>query len=61
MIVDVKVAVGLDLHKKFILATVLEQSGQMSQERFDRTKEGLFSLMADNIESIMEFFCGDNI
>jgi len=46
MTVNIKVAVGLDLHKKFILATVLEQSGQMSQERFDRTKEGLFSLKA---------------
>ena len=43
---DIKVSVGLDLHKKFILATVLWQTGQMIQERFDRTKEGLFSLKA---------------
>ena len=43
---DIKVSVGLDLHKKFILATVLWQTGQMIQERFDRTREGLFSLKA---------------
>jgi transposase len=46
MTVDIKVSVGLDLHKKFILGTVLWQTGQMIQERFDRTKEGLFSLKA---------------
>lgn len=43
---DIKVSVGLDLHKKFILGTVLWQTGEMIQERFDRTKEGLFSLKA---------------
>lgn len=37
-------AVGLDLHKRFILGTALGQSGQMIQERFDRTTDGLFSL-----------------
>lgn len=44
MTTDIKVAVGLDLHKKFILGTILCQTGQMIQERFERTKEGLFSL-----------------
>jgi hypothetical protein len=46
MIGDIKGSVGLDLHKKFILATVLWQTGQMQQERFDRTKEGLYTLKA---------------
>lgn len=44
MVAPFNIAVGLDLHKRFILATVLWQSGQLLQERFDRTKDGLFSL-----------------
>jgi len=46
MTTDIKVAAGLDLHKKFILGTVLWQTGEMIQERFDRTREGLFKLKA---------------
>lgn len=44
MTANINVAVGLDLHKKFIIATVLWQTGEMIQERFERTREGLFSL-----------------
>lgn len=46
----IKVAVGLDLHKKFILGTVISDTGQMIQERFERTKEGLFLLKSWIIE-----------
>lgn len=46
MVSPFNIAVGLDLHKRFILATVLWQSGQLLQERFDRTHDGLFSLKA---------------
>jgi transposase len=39
-----QVAAGLDLHKKFILATVLSLSGYKKQERFERTRNGLIRL-----------------
>lgn len=41
---NVDVAAGLDLHKHFILATILWSSGKKLVERFERTKDGLFSL-----------------
>lgn len=46
MVAPINIAVGLDLHKKFILATILRQSDQMMQKRFDRTNDGLISLKA---------------
>lgn len=39
-----KVAAGLDLHKKFIMATILTLSGIKKQERFERTQNGLLKL-----------------
>lgn len=39
-----QVAAGLDLHKKFVLATVLTLSGDKKQERFERTRNGLIGL-----------------
>ena len=40
----IQVAAGLDLHKKFILATILTLSGEKKQERFERTRDGLIRL-----------------
>jgi hypothetical protein len=40
----IEVAAGLDLHKKFILATILTLAGKKMQERFERTHEGLLKL-----------------
>jgi len=39
-----QVAAGLDLHKKFILATILTLAGNKMQERFERTQVGLLKL-----------------
>ena len=40
----VEIAAGLDLHKRFIIATILWSEGKSIVERFERTKEGLFAL-----------------
>ncbi|MDD5188813.1 MAG: IS110 family transposase, partial [Methanoregula sp.] len=39
-----EIAAGLDLHKKFIIATILTLAGGKMQERFERTHEGLLKL-----------------
>jgi len=39
-----EIAAGLDLHKKFIIATILILAGGKMQERFERTHEGLLKL-----------------
>jgi len=39
-----QVAAGLDLHKKFIQATILTQNGAKKQERFERNQVGLYKL-----------------
>jgi len=39
-----QVAAGLDLHKKFILATILTRSEGKKQEKFERTQDGLIRL-----------------
>ena len=38
------IAAGLDLHKRFIIATVLHTNGVKFQQRFDRTMQGLLAL-----------------
>ncbi len=41
---QIHVSAGLDLHKKFILATILTDDGHKEQRRFERTETGLFAL-----------------
>lgn len=41
---QIQVAAGLDLHKSFIVATILTTAGEKFLERFDRTQTGLFAL-----------------
>lgn len=43
---SVNISAGLDVHNKFVLATILWSTGQLIQERFERTKDGLLSLKA---------------
>jgi transposase len=38
------IAAGLDIHKRFIIATVLHTNGVKFQERFERTMQGLLAL-----------------
>ena len=47
---QIHVSVGLDLHKKFILATLLSDTGLKKQLRFERTEFGLLSLKEWTIE-----------
>jgi len=35
---------GLDIHKRFLIATILSKSGEKQQQRFDRNDEGILSL-----------------
>ncbi|MDO9035748.1 MAG: transposase, partial [Methanoregula sp.] len=48
---QIHVSAGLDLHKKFILATILSDAGYKEQRRFERTESGLFALMEWTIEN----------
>jgi len=41
---QIQVAAGLDLHKSFIVATILTTAGEKFLERFNRTQTGLFAL-----------------
>ena len=41
MTTSVNISAGLDIHNKFVLATILWSTGQILQKRFERTKEGL--------------------
>lgn len=41
---QIQVSAGLDLHKSFIMATILTVTGEKLLERFDRTQTGLFAL-----------------
>ena len=38
------VAAGLDLHKSFLIATILTLSGEKNVNRFNRTQSGLMAL-----------------
>jgi transposase len=44
MTTSVNISAGLDIHNKFVLATILWSAGQILQERFERTKDGLHAL-----------------
>ena len=44
MTTSVNISAGLDIHNKFVLATILWSTGQILQERFERTKDGLHTL-----------------
>jgi len=47
---QIHVSAGLDLHKKFIIATLLTDTGFKEQRRFERTESGLFNLKEWTIE-----------
>ena len=47
---QIHVSAGLDLHKKFIIATLLTDTGSKEQRRFERTESGLFNLKEWTIE-----------
>ena len=44
MTTDYQIAAGLDVHKRFIIATILWTNGSKLQEKFDRTVQGLLAL-----------------
>jgi transposase len=48
---QIHVSAGLDLHKKFIIATLLSDAGLKEQRRFERTESGLFDLKEWTIEN----------
>ena len=56
MIKQIQVAAGLDLHKSFIVATILTLTGDKILNRFDRTQSGLISLknwiISNNVEAV---------
>jgi transposase len=35
---------GLDIHKRFLIATILSKSGEKQQQRFDRNDNGILAL-----------------
>ena len=44
-------ACGLDIHKKFMIATILCRDGDKEQMRFDRDDEGILSLRSWVVEN----------
>ncbi len=50
---DYTVAAGLDVHKKFIQATILWKNGTKIQQQFDRTVQGILALR----DWILEYKC----
>lgn len=53
---QIQVAAGLDLHKSFIVATILTLTGDKLINRFDRTQSGLIALknwvISYNVEAV---------
>ena len=53
---QIQVAAGLDLHKSFIVATILTLTGDKILNRFDRTQSGLIALknwiISNNVEAV---------
>ena len=47
---QIHASAGLDLRKKFIVATLLTDTGFKEQRRFERTESGLFNLKEWTIE-----------
>jgi transposase len=41
---DYTIAAGLDIHKRFLIATVLHTNGVKIQQRFERTMQGILAL-----------------
>lgn len=52
----IQVAAGLDLHKSFVMATILTLNGDTIVQRFDRTKSGFNALkewiLSHNVEAV---------
>jgi transposase len=44
MTTEYKIAAGLDIHKQFIIATILTVNGLKFQQRYERTMQGLLAL-----------------
>lgn len=42
--VDIVKACGLDIHKRFSIATILSRSGEKKQQRFSRDEDGILNL-----------------
>ena len=43
-------ACGLDIHKRFMIATILDRSGEKKQKRFERDEDGILALKSWVIE-----------
>ncbi|AKB38122.1 Mobile element protein [Methanosarcina siciliae C2J] len=41
---EINKSCGLDIHKRFLIATILCRSGEKQQQRFDRDEDGILSL-----------------
>ncbi|MDD3246406.1 MAG: IS110 family transposase [Methanosarcina sp.] len=41
---EINKSCGLDIHKRFLIATILSRSGEKQQQRFDRDEDGILSL-----------------
>jgi len=48
--VPINKACGLDLHKRFLIATILSRSDEMAQKRFERNDQGILDLKSWIIE-----------
>ena len=44
MEVEINKSCGLDIHKRFVIATILSRSGEKQLQRFDRDDEGILDL-----------------
>ena len=41
---EINKSCGLDIHKRFLIATILSRSGEIQQQRFDRDDNGILNL-----------------
>ena len=41
---EINKSCGLDIHKRFLIATILSRSGEKQQQRFDRDEDGILAL-----------------
>jgi transposase len=41
---EINKSCGLDIHKKFLIATILSRSGEKQQQRFERNDDGILNL-----------------
>jgi hypothetical protein len=41
---EINKSCGLDIHKRFVIATILSRSGEKQLQRFDRDDDGILNL-----------------